>query len=110
LIQAIGRPNVGVNFDAANFILYGSDDPLAALETLAPFVRGVHCKDGRRPERIGQLGVEVPIGQGEVDFPQFLAALGQHGYTGPLIIEREHGPNVVGDVLGARDYLSALLQ
>jgi sugar phosphate isomerase/epimerase len=108
-LRAVDRPNLGVNFDPANFLLYGTDEPLAALDRLAPFVWGVHCKDALRSRQPGKLGTEVLLGQGEVDFPAFLRRLREHGYDGPLVIEREHGPNVLADVLGERAYLKRLL-
>jgi sugar phosphate isomerase/epimerase len=104
-IQDVDRPNLGVNFDPANFVLYGTDEPLKALEVLGPWVRGVHCKDGLRPRQRGVLGNEVPIGQGEVPFPTLIQKLHEWGYAGPLIIEREHGPRLVEDILAARDFL-----
>jgi sugar phosphate isomerase/epimerase len=106
----VDRPNVGVNFDPGNFILYGTDEPLHALEVLGSYVCGVHCKDGRRPTEPGKLGQEVPLGQGEVDFPGLLAGLRQWGYTGPLIIEREYGPHVRAEVQEARRFLGRLLE
>jgi sugar phosphate isomerase/epimerase len=114
-LHDVARPNVGVNFDPANFLLYGTDRPLPALQLLAPFVRGVHCKDGYCkdgywPGRPGHLGVEVPIGKGEVPFPELLGELYRRGYRGPLIIEREHGPTVTADVLAARRYLQELVR
>jgi L-ribulose-5-phosphate 3-epimerase len=33
----------------------------------------------------------VPLGEGEVNIPQFLRALERVGYAGPLIVEREVG-------------------
>ncbi len=108
-ISDVDRPNLGVNFDPANLLLYDTDDPHRALEHLAPYVWSVHCKDGLRPEQPGQLGVEVPIGQGQVDFPAFLRQLFAIGYRGPLVIEREHGPQVLHDVVLARDYLRDLI-
>jgi sugar phosphate isomerase/epimerase len=108
-LRDVDRPNLGVNFDPANLLLYDTDDPLAALERLAPYVWGVHCKDGLRPSEPGRLGVEVPLGQGQVDFAVFLRHLLAIGYRGPLVIEREYGPNVLHDVLAARDYLRGLL-
>jgi sugar phosphate isomerase/epimerase len=109
LIRAVDRPNLGVNFDPANFLLYGTDDPLNALDCLAPLIHGVHCKDGRRAPQPGVLGTEVPLGQGEVNYPRLLPRLLAHGYRGPLVIEREHGPQVLADVRAARSYLRALL-
>ena len=39
-------PNLKVNFDPANMILYGAGEPIAALEKLGHKVKSVHCKDG----------------------------------------------------------------
>jgi sugar phosphate isomerase/epimerase len=108
-LRDVDRPNVGVNFDPANLILYGTDEPLAALDQLAPWVRGVHCKDALPPTRSDALGTEVPIGQGAVDFPPLLRKLCDIGYGGPLVIEREHGPRVREDVAAARAYLEELV-
>jgi sugar phosphate isomerase/epimerase len=107
-IHDLDRANVGVNFDPANLLLYGTDEPLAALDRLRPYVRGVHCKDGFRPTRVGELGKEAPIGKGEVPFPALIDQLADCRYVGPLVIEREQGPTVVGDILAARKYLERL--
>jgi L-ribulose-5-phosphate 3-epimerase len=109
-LHDVDRPNLGVNFDPGNFILYGTDEPLSALDQLAPWVRGVHCKDGFRPEHPGRLGREVPIGQGAVGFPAFVRKLLASGYHGTLVIEREHGPSVVQDIEAARLFLRTLLR
>lgn len=108
-IRQVDRPNLFVNFDAGNFVLYGTDHPRTALDILYPFVRGVHCKDGLPSAIPGELGREVPLGQGAVNFPVLLRRLLQLGYQGPLIIEREHGPQVVDEILAARSYVEALL-
>jgi L-ribulose-5-phosphate 3-epimerase len=85
----VARPNIKVNFDPANMVLYGSGDPLEALALLKDHVLSVHCKDGVSPAVAGGLGKEVALGDGEVDFPGFLKLLKQINYTGALIIERE---------------------
>ena len=90
-IADVGRDNLKVNFDPANMIMYGTGDPIAALEVLAPWVRGVHCKDGVWPQAEGGLGEERLLGQGEVGIERFLAKLKEVGYEGPLTIEREIG-------------------
>ncbi len=108
-VQTVGRANVGVNFDVGNFVLYGTDEPLHALDVLGPLIGGVHCKDGRRATAAGALGTETPLGQGDVPFPAFLRRLRAGGYRGPLVIEREHGPSVRADVERAREYLHRLL-
>jgi sugar phosphate isomerase/epimerase len=84
------RDNLFVNFDPANMVLYGSGDPIAALRTLGPRVRSVHCKDARRSARPGEeWGTEVPLGEGDVGIEAFLRTLAEIGYAGPLTIERE---------------------
>jgi sugar phosphate isomerase/epimerase len=108
-LHDLDRPNVGVNFDPANFLLYDTDEPLSALDCLVEWVRGVHCKDGLRPEQAGFLGREVPIGHGAVNFPALLRKLLDIGYRGSLIMERENGPNAVQEIVTARSYLENLL-
>lgn len=83
--------NLKVNFDPANMLLYDKDDPLKAVELLAPDIRSVHLKDANRPTSNGAWGEEVPLGQGQTGTRQFVRALRKIGYRGPLCIEREVG-------------------
>lgn len=86
----VDRPNLFINFDPANMILYGCGEPLPALEQLGKWVRSVHCKDALWSDQPGDTwGVETPLGEGAVDFADFLAVLDRIGYAGPLTIERE---------------------
>ncbi len=89
-IQEVARPNLFINFDPANMILYGCGEPIEALKILGQHVRSVHCKDGTWAAQPGEeWGQEKPLGQGDVGIENFLAALLEIGYTGPLTIERE---------------------
>ncbi|MHB1559352.1 MAG: sugar phosphate isomerase/epimerase family protein [Isosphaeraceae bacterium] len=90
-LDELKAPNLKVNFDPANMLLYDMGDPIRAVEILGPDIRSVHVKDARRPHTPGQWGEEVPLGEGEVNIPAFLRALEQVGYRGPLVIEREVG-------------------
>ena len=90
-LDELAAPNLKVNFDPANMLLYDMGDPLRAVEILGPDIRSVHLKDARRPHTPGQWGEEVPLGEGEVNIPGFLNALERVGYTGPLVVEREVG-------------------
>ena len=90
-LDELKAPNLKVNFDPANMLLYDMGDPIRAVEVLGPDIRSVHVKDALRPTVPGQWGTEVPLGQGEVDIPRFIAALKRVGYAGPLVIEREVG-------------------
>lgn len=84
-------PNLKVNFDPANMLLYDKGDPLRAVEILGPDIRSVHVKDAIRPKVPGTWGEEVPLGQGQVNIKQFIKTLKKVGYRGPLCIEREVG-------------------
>lgn len=109
-IKDVGRPNLGVNFDPANMLLYGNDKPVPAVETLAPWLFNVHAKDGNWPTQSGKLGEETPIGKGQVNFPEFIAKLKKVGYRGPLIIEREiSGAQQIADMRLAISFLKSLI-
>jgi sugar phosphate isomerase/epimerase len=108
-IGDVDRPNLGVNFDPANMILYGTGDPIEALGILAPWVRSVHCKDGNWPSAPGQLGQEQRLGDGQVGLERFLAKLIEIGYDGPLTVEREvPGEQQMTDFLYAGGLLKEL--
>jgi sugar phosphate isomerase/epimerase len=90
-LDDLKSPNLKVNFDPANMLLYDMGDPIAAVELLAPDIRSVHVKDAKRPTVPGTWGQEVPLGQGEVDVKKFVKTLKAVGYTGALVVEREVG-------------------
>lgn len=109
-IQDVGLDNQGVNFDLANLILYGKANPVDAIELLGPYVQGIHAKDGLFPTNPKDLGKEVPIGKGKVDFPRLIDRLKQLNYQGAVTIEREiSGPQQVADVQEAKTYLEKLI-
>jgi len=108
-IEEVDRDNLFVNFDPANMILYGSDDPHSALIKVKKWVVSVHCKDGIGPTEAGKLGTEKPLGKGDVDIPKFFAELKSFGFQGPLVIEREiSGPEQVADIKQAIALLKGL--
>jgi L-ribulose-5-phosphate 3-epimerase len=90
-LDDLKSPNLKVNFDPANMLLYDKDDPLEILELLAPDIRSVHVKDANRPAVKGSWGEEVPLGRGQTNTRAFVANLREVGYRGPLCIEREVG-------------------
>jgi len=108
-IADLRRPNVRVNFDPANMILYGSGDPIEALRLVGKRVIGVHAKDGVWPTEKDKLGTEVPLGKGEVGIQRFLQTLIDVGYKGPLTIEREiTGDQQKKDIVAARKLLERI--
>jgi sugar phosphate isomerase/epimerase len=90
-LEDVGRPNLKLNFDPANLILYGTSEPIAALQLVGKHVVSVHCKDGNWPDKDkpGALGTEMPLGEGSVGMGAFVDTLKEIGYTGALTIERE---------------------
>ena len=108
-MKDVDRKNLGVNFDPANMMMYGSGDPIEALGLVGEYVIGVHCKDGDYPQEPGTLGEEYPLGQGKVGFPRYLEKLKEIGYDGPLTIEREiTGEQQTRDILAAVQMLEEL--
>ncbi len=88
-IEDIGTDNLGVNLDPANLIMYGKGNAVDSLKILGPYVKGVHIKDGLYPTNGRELGLEVPVGKGDVDMPLFLKRLEEIGYSGAYTIEIE---------------------
>jgi len=110
MIQDVGNGNVFVNMDTANLILYGKGNPVDAMDVLGHLVRGIHAKDGLFPTGTRELGEEVPIGTGKVDFPSFLQKLKDVNYTNVITIEREaEGPHQGEEILRAKAYIQGLL-
>ena len=96
-LHALAHPNVGVNFDPANMILYGMGDPVAALRALAPHVVQVHVKDAVPTTQPGTWGHEVTAGTGAVDWPAFFQAMRALPQPVDLVVEREAGAAREGD-------------
>lgn len=111
-LRAVSRTNIGINFDPANMILYGTGDPVEALGVLGRAVLSVHAKDGDWPPRENSdaLGTERPLGKGSVDIPRFITRLKQVGFRGPLNIEREaeNQQERIADIRQAVAYLRQL--
>jgi sugar phosphate isomerase/epimerase len=108
-MEDLKAPNVAINFDPANMILYGAGDPIEAIKTLSRHIRHVHVKDARASGKPGvDWGEEVPFGTGQVGPKRFLDALHSVGYRGALAIEREAGTQRLADVKAAIEVLKEL--
>ena len=91
-IADVARPNLFINFDPANMILYGTGDPIEALKKVGHLVKSCHCKDAKwapKEQRGTAWGQEVALGEGDVGMETYLRTLKEVGYSGPLTIERE---------------------
>ena len=110
MFEQIGMDNLGVNLDPANLIMYGKSNPVDALDVFGKYVRGVHAKDGRYPTNGHNLGPEVPLGQGKVNFPALIRRLHELGYDGSFTIEREiAGDQQIRDILAAKQLLEDII-
>ena len=119
-LDELGSKGVAVNLDPANFVMVTGDDPVEAVRTLSDYIVHTHAKDGRKlrecdPEVVyriideeanqGDAYIELPLGEGDVDFDNYLRALDEIGYKGFLTIEREVGDNPAADIALAAGFL-----
>ena len=120
---------VGVNLDPANFTMVTGQDAVEAVYLLKDYIVHTHAKDGimlnknQDPAAVYHAfavgGVEalnacegfkeVPLGEGEVDWPAYIRALKEVGYDGFLTIERECGDNPTEDIVKAVSFLKTQL-
>ena len=122
-LDGLHSTGVAVNLDPANFVMVTGDDPVQAVYTLKDYIVHTHAKDGRRlhhvepevlygleeAEMLGDASyIELPLGEGDVDFPNYLKALHEIGYQGFLTIEREVGDDPEGDIGAAVKFLMDL--
>ena len=123
------KGGVGVNLDPANFTMVTGQDAVEAVYMLKDYIVHTHAKDGvmlnkdQRPEDVYHAfavgGVdalnackgfkEVPLGEGQVDWPAYIAALKEIGFDGFLTIERECGDDPKGDIIKAAGFLQTLV-
>jgi hexulose-6-phosphate isomerase len=82
-LDSIGSPAVGAYLDVANVLPYGY--PEHWLRQLSSRVYGVHFKDFRRA--VGTVEGFVDLLEGDVNWPEVMAALGEIGYDGPVVAE-----------------------
>ena len=106
VLADINQPNLGVNFDPANMILYGKGDPVEALKKLARQVMQIHIKDALPSECPGEWGTEMPMGQGAVNWPGFFKIAREKVPPVNFIIEREAGANRIGDIRAAYELIT----
>jgi len=104
-LDSLGCEGVKVNLDPANLAMNGFD-PVQGVYDLAELIVHTHAKDGvRRPDK---SKAEVPLGEGQVPWARYVAALREVGYAGYLTVERETGDDPVADILKAKAFLEAL--
>jgi sugar phosphate isomerase/epimerase len=108
-ILDIGTGNLFANYDTANLVLYGKSNPVDGLKVLGKYVRSLHAKDGKYPTNPYELGQEVPIPTGEVDFPAVISFLKKLNFAGSIIIEYELANSTSDYLLKTKAYLEKLI-
>ena len=127
-LDSLSARGVKVNLDPANLVMVTGDDPIQAVYTLKDYIVHTHAKDGIKLKesdrheiygffaqggigdlRIWEYFTEVPLGEGKVNFPKYLAALKDIGYNGFLTIEREVGDDPAKDIGMAVNFLKGLI-
>ena len=109
-LEELGLPNVGINLDPANLLMYGKGNPVDALDVFGKYVCDIHAKDGEYPSDGRNLGPETALGKGRVDFPALVRKLKELGYDGPITIEREiTGEEQTRDIVAAKAMLEKLI-
>lgn len=125
-LDTLNSTGVAVNLDPANLVMVTGDNPVKAVENLAPYIVHTHAKDGVKlgdcnPEIVygivtsedniptARAFEEVSLGSGQVDWKNYLAALDKIGYNGYLTIEREVGDNPAKDIKTAADFLKEII-
>ncbi|OGV49962.1 MAG: hypothetical protein A2X49_00700 [Lentisphaerae bacterium GWF2_52_8] len=112
LIELVATGNLGINLDPANLILYGKGSPVDSLDVFGKYVRNIHAKDGLYPTNPMELGREVKVGEGRVRFPEFVRRLGEIGFSGEFVIEREihEGEQQNKEIAETVEYLRKLIK
>ena len=114
---------VGVNLDPANFVMVTGQDPAEAVKLLANKIVHTHLKDGKMLKKtdpkiiydffaeggiealnVADFFIETPVGEGDVNWTEYIAALRSVGYDGFLTIERETGSDPIADIIKAADF------
>ncbi len=117
---------VGVNLDPANFTMVTGQDAVEAVYMLKDYIVHTHVKDGRMLDpnqdpadvyhafAVGGVEAlnackgfaELPIGEGDVQWDDYMHALRAIGYDGYLTIEREAGDDPFEDIKAAVAFIA----
>lgn len=102
LLKAVNSDGARVNYDPANMVMRGFD-PVQGAGDLKGFIVHTHAKDGVRYD--DGTRKEVPLGEGQVLWEDYIAALDEAGYDGFYTVEREVGENPAADIRKAVGFL-----
>ena len=106
LIDTLPEGSMLVDFDPGQLII-NDFSPEQAISELCRDVAQVRARDAARDLSRGR-GVEVPLGQGAVDFEMILGKLEQISYRGYVTVDRQEASDPETDVGNAVAYLRQL--
>jgi sugar phosphate isomerase/epimerase len=93
LLGEVDSPNFGLNFDTGNFLRL-LDDPIKAMEKLAPYVMATHVKDLMPDKNYSPndwfFFAGVPVGDGLIDNQALASLLQKANFKGFLAVEIDH--------------------
>ena len=102
-LDSLGPIGIRANLDPANLLVKGYD-PVQAVRDLAECIVHSYARDAVR-EPDGELGREVPLGRGDLDWTEYLGALEEVGYHGWLTIDVRQSDSPARDVARAAEFL-----
>ncbi len=126
ILDDVDSKGIGVNLDPANLRMVACVDAAHAVKVLGKYIVHTHAKDGinlvpgsaaatygivevdgskRKFTEERSQYKEVPLGDGQVEWASYLAALKEVGFDGFLTIERECGDDPEGDIRKAYNFL-----
>jgi sugar phosphate isomerase/epimerase len=112
MFEAIPSPNFGLNYDPSHLVMQLMD-PIAPIREFGSRIVHTHAKDMRIDRhRLNDVGsLEPPMlrstakipGLGDVHWGQWIGALSDAGYDGPVCVEVEdEAPNFHGSLSGRK--------
>lgn len=87
IVASVNKENIGILYDPANLMIYGSPDYKLSFKQQAEYIRYVHVKDDRVFEKGGYL--PVLMGEGLIPWTEIIQLLKKSGYDGFLCVEYE---------------------
>ena len=125
-LDNVNSKGCAVNLDPANLVMCAGENPVEAVKNLKDYIVHTHAKDGIRNRPVDTRALyapqyydlppedwsaisEMPLGDGNVPWDGYIAALKETGFDGFLTIEREVGENPKGDIEKAVTFLKKYL-
>lgn len=106
LIQSLPAQYLCVDFDPAELVINGHS-PTEAMKELAEHVISFRARDAVTDLSLGR-GVEVPMGQGSVDWASLLASLEEQSYQGSMTVQRDGEQGSLQEIEQAFRFLDGL--